>query len=84
MGPRICARVPNVLPLAPQLRQDRDIVLESVKLDGYDLGYLAYGMAAPDPFGEGPICPDIARSVEDCTYSTEETRKFTKGGVEMK
>ena len=40
---------------------------------GYDMGYLGYGMAAPDPFGGGPICETY---IDDCTYSTEETRTF--------
>jgi len=49
--------------------------------NGYDTGYLGYGYAAPDAFGAGPICEGF---VDDCTYSTEATRTFTKGGVEMK
>jgi len=48
---------------------------------GYDVGYLAYGYAAPDPTGAGPICETY---VKDCQYSTAETRTFNKGGVEMK
>ena len=48
---------------------------------GYDVGYLGYGYAAPDPFGAGPICETY---IDDCTYSTEATRTFTKGGVEMR
>jgi len=59
-----------------------DVPAAPLKLaqDGYDMGYLGYGYAAPDPFEAGPICETF---VDDCTYSTEETRKFTKGGVEM-
>ena len=48
---------------------------------GYDTGYLGYGYAAPDPFGGGPICDTY---IKDCTYSTESTRTFTKGGQTIK
>ena len=48
---------------------------------GYDIGYLGYGYAAPDPFGGGPICDTY---IKDCTYSTESTRTYTKGGKTIK
>ena len=47
---------------------------------GYDTGYLGYGYAAPDAFGAGPICEGY---VDDCTYSTEATRTFTKVRVKL-
>lgn len=31
--------------------------------EGYDVGYLGYGYAAPDPFGAGPICETY---IKDC------------------
>ena len=47
----------------------------------YDTKYLGYGYAAPDAFGSGPICETY---VDDCTYSTEATRTYTKGGKTVK
>ena len=49
--------------------------------EGYDTGYLGYGYAAPDPFGAGPICETF---IDDCVYSTEETRTYTRNGAEVK
>lgn len=45
-------------------------------VEGDPTCWLGYGYAAKDPFGGGPICTGAV--VEDCKYSTKETRKVSQ------